>query len=92
MIQNQAQQPIEQRKIDLLIDLGQDGLHHNIAFSLARLPDFIQVVDTLAPFVHEQWGWFGVGRLDPCWEQTTLVGLEEQELVEILANNRYQPV
>ena len=38
----------------------------------------------MAPLVDKERRRLSVGRLDPCWEQTTLVGLEEEELVKVL--------
>ena len=84
MIKDKPQQTVEQREIDLLVDLRKDRLHHDIALALTRLPDIGQVVDTLTPLVDEKRRWLRVSGLDPRGEQATLVGLEEQELVEVL--------
>ena len=84
MVQNESQQTIEECKVDLLIHLGQNCLHHDNAFAFACPPDISQVVDTLTPLVDEKRRWLRVGGLDPRGEQTTLVSLEEQELVEVL--------
>ena len=64
------QETVEQREIDLLVDLREGRLHHDV---LARLPDVGQVVDTLTPFVDEKRGRLSVGRFDPGREETTLV-------------------
>ena len=84
MIEDQTKQTVQQRQIDLLVDLGQDSLHHDVALALARLPDVRQVVDALTPLVDEKRGRLRVCGLDPRWEETTLIGLEEQELIKIL--------
>ena len=84
MIRDKPQQTVKQREIDLLVDLREDRLHQDVALALARLPDIGQVVDTLTPLVDEKRRWLRVGGLDPRGEQTTLVSLEEQELVEVL--------
>ena len=60
VVQNQTQQTIEQREIDLLVHLRENRLHEHVALALARLPDVGQVVDALAPLVHEQRRWLGV--------------------------------
>ena len=49
VVQNETKQAIEQRQIDLLVDLRKHGLHQNVAFAFAGLPNVSQVVDALAP-------------------------------------------
>lgn len=83
VVHDEAQEAVEQREVDLLVDLAELRLHEDVALALARLPHVVQVVDALAPLVHEQRRRLGVGRLDPRREQATLVGLEVQELVEV---------
>ena len=84
VVENEAQQAVEQCQVDLLVYLGQNGLHHDVALALAGLPDVRQVVDTLAPLIHQERRRLGVCRLDPSREEATFVRLEEQELVEVL--------
>ena len=60
VVQNQTQQTVEQREVDLLVHLRENRLHEHVALALARLPDIGQVVDALAPLVHEQRGRLGV--------------------------------
>ena len=67
----------------LLVYFRQHGLHHNNTFALTGLPDICQIVDTLAPLVDKERRRFCVGRLDPRREQTTLVSLEKEELIEV---------
>jgi len=74
---------VERCEIDLLVDLRQNRLHEHVTFAFARLPNICEVVDALTPLVYEKRRWLGVGRFDPGWEQTTLVCLEEQELIEV---------
>lgn len=62
VVQNQPQQSVEQRQIDLLIDLRQDSLHQDITFAFTGLPDVSQVVDPLAPLVNQEWRWLGILR------------------------------
>ena len=38
---------------------------------------------TLAPFICKQWGWLRVCRFDPWWEQSSLVGLVPQVLIQV---------
>lgn len=87
MVHDQPQQPVEQRQIDLFVHPRQDRLHHDQALSLGRLPDIREVVDTLAPLVDKQRRGLGIRRLDPRGEQTPLVGLKVEELVEIRVRN-----
>lgn len=54
-----------------------------IALSLARLPNVVKVVDPLRPLVHEQRRGLGIGGLDPRGEQSALVGLKVEELIEV---------
>ena len=75
------QETVEQREINLLVDLREDRLHHGGALALARLPHIGQVVDTLTPLTDEK---LRVSGLDPCGEQAALVRLEEQKLVDVL--------
>ena len=86
MIKDKPQQTVEQREIDLLVDLRQHGFHHDVTLALARLPDVRQVVDPLTPLVDEERRRLSVCGLDPGREEASLVRLEEEELVEILQN------
>ena len=79
VVEDETKKTIEQSQIDLLVHLREDGLHHYIALSLARLPNVGQVVDTLTPFVDEKRGRLSVGRFDPGREETTLVRPKERE-------------
>lgn len=83
VVHDQTKQAVKQSQVDLLEDLGELRLHHDVALALARLPHLVQVVDALAPLVGEQRRRFRVGRFDPRGEQTPLVGLEVEELVEV---------
>lgn len=83
MVHDQAQKAVEERQVDLLVDLGELRLHENVALALARLPNVVEVVDALCPLVHEQGRRLRVGGLDPGREQAALVGLEVEELVEV---------
>ena len=53
MVQDQPQETVQKSEVDLLVDLGQDSLHRNVAFAFAGLPDVSQVVDALAPLVDQ---------------------------------------
>jgi hypothetical protein len=46
-----------------------------------------KVVDSLSHLVDEQRRRLSVGGLDPGWEEASLVGLEEEELVEVGVGN-----
>lgn len=83
MVHDETQESVEERKIDLLVNLRKLGLHQDVALSLARFPHFVQIVDSLTPLVDEERGGLGIGGLDPGREETTLVGLEVEELIEV---------
>jgi len=83
VVHDQSQQPIEQGQVDLLVDLGQDGLHHDDTFALTRLPDVAQVVDPLTPLVDQERRDFRITRLDPAGEQVSLIGLVPEEGFEV---------
>lgn len=84
VVEDQSKQSVEQCQIHLLVDLREDRLHENVALPVVSLPNVREVVDPLAPLVHEQWRRLSVCRLDPCREEPTLIGFEEQELVKVL--------
>lgn len=67
----------------LLVHLVQLGLHHHHALPVGGVPDVRQVVDALAPLVHQQWRGLGVRRLHPVGEQVALVRLVPQVLVQV---------
>lgn len=83
VVEDEAQEPVEQREIDLLVDLLELGLHQHDALALARVPHVGEVVDALAPLVGEERRRLGVGGLDPVGEEVTLVGLIPHVLVEV---------
>ena len=76
MIQDETEQTVEDSEIYLLVDLGQDGLHHDVTLALAGLSDVCQVDEVRRRL--------SVRGLDPRREQATLVSLEEQKLIKIL--------
>ena len=53
VIDNQSKKPIQQEHIDLLIHLVELCLDENVALALTSLPNFLEVVDTLAPLVNK---------------------------------------
>ena len=111
VVENESKKPVEEREIHLLVDLGEDGLHHDVGLSIGSLPNVglwnerrdesksvrvegifgeeerqlraYQVVDSLRHLVDEQRRRLGIGRLDPRGEETSLVGLEEEELIAV---------
>ena len=104
VVHDEANQTVEERQVNLLVHLRQDGFHHDVALSFTGLPNVGQVVDALAPLVDQERRRLGIlqerkplsgsyrhsiayRRFDPGREEPTLVGLEEQELVEILTKN-----
>jgi hypothetical protein len=83
VIHDESQQPIKEREIHLFVDFGQLRFNHNVAFAIGCLPDVVQVIDTLAPLIYEQWRWLSIGGLDPGREETSLIGFEVEELIKI---------
>lgn len=39
VVEDESKQPVEERKIHLLVNLGEDGLHHDVRLSVGGLPD-----------------------------------------------------
>ena len=83
VVENQPEQPVEQRQVDLVGHLGQLRLQHHHRLALGRVPHALQVVDALAPLVHQQRGGLRVRGLDPVGEERALVGLVPEVLVEV---------
>ena len=83
MIDDEAHQPIQQRQIDLLVDLLQFRLEHDHAFAPFGRPHVFQIIDALAPLIYQERRRFAVGGLDPVREQVALVRLVPQILVEV---------
>jgi hypothetical protein len=52
----------------------------------------MEVVDTLAVFIEQQWWWLVVCGLDPVREQSTLVSLIPEVLVQIGVCDLFQRV
>ena len=82
-VNDEPQQLIEQSQVDLLVQLLQLGLHEDVALAVGRLPNLLQVVNSLTPLVDEEWRRFRIGRLDPRREQCALVRLVTEVLVEV---------
>ena len=83
VVDDEAQQPIEECQVDLLVHLGELSLDAHDAVALGRVPHVLEVVDAQAPLVHEQWRRLCVGRLDPVGQQVALVRLVPEVLVEV---------
>lgn len=83
MIHNQSQQLVEEGEVDLVVEFLELGLHEHDGLALAHVPHVGEVVDPLAPLIHEQWGWLGVTGLDPGGEEPAFVGLIPEVLVEV---------
>ena len=83
VVDDEAQQPIKQRQVDLLVHLGELRLDAHDAVALGRVPHVLEVVDAQAPLVDEQWRRLCVGRLDPVGQQVALVRLVPEVLIEV---------
>jgi hypothetical protein len=83
VVKDEAEKTVQKRQVDLLVHLRELRLHQHNTLALARLPDLIEVVDTLAPLVNEQWWRLGIRRLNPGREEAPLIRLEEEELVQV---------
>lgn len=55
VVENESEKTIEQSQVDLLVDLREDGFHHDDTLAFAGLPNVGKIVDALAPLVDEQW-------------------------------------
>jgi len=82
-VQDKSEETLQESEIHLLVDLRESRPHQDDTFALGHLPDVVQVVDSLAPLVHQEWRRFGIGRLDPGREGAAFVRFEEEILVEI---------
>ena len=83
VIHNESQQAIQKRRIHLLVHFVHLSLNQNSGPVFSGVPHISQVIQTLAPFVHEQGRRLLVSRLDPVGEQVTLVCLIPQILVQV---------
>ena len=83
VVENETQQAVEEREVHLVVQLLEAALEHHDALAVRGLPHLVEVVDALAPLVHEQRRRLRVGRLDPVRKQVALVGLVPEILVEV---------
>mmetsp|Transcript_62206 Transcript_62206/g.196852 ORF Transcript_62206/g.196852 Transcript_62206/m.196852 type:complete len:623 (-) Transcript_62206:2053-3921(-) len=83
VIHDQAQQPVEHGQVHLLVHLLELGLHEDHALPLGGVPHVREVVDPLAPLVHQQRRWLRVRGFDPVGEEVPLVRLIPEVLVQI---------
>ena len=72
---NLPEQSVEQSQVNLLIELLKLALHHDIALSISSLPDILEIVNALTPFVGQQRRGLTVTGLDPRREESSLVSL-----------------
>ena len=63
VVDDEAQQTVEQCKVDLLVDLLELSLEHDDALALGRVPHVVKVVDAEAPLVDQQRRRLGVAGL-----------------------------
>ena len=68
LVDNQPQKPIEQSQVDFFVHFFESGFQNDQGLSLGDVPDAVEVVDTLAPFVDEEWRGFGVCGFYPVGE------------------------
>mmetsp|Transcript_13888 Transcript_13888/g.19297 ORF Transcript_13888/g.19297 Transcript_13888/m.19297 type:complete len:202 (-) Transcript_13888:339-944(-) len=87
VIHDQTEESIEKGQVHLFVDSFERSLHANNAFTVGGFPDALEIVDTLAPFVHQQGRWFTVARLDPVGEQLPFIGFVPQVLVKVGISN-----
>jgi hypothetical protein len=52
----------------------------------------VQVVDALAPLVHEKRRWFGVAGFDPVGEESPLVGFVPEVLIKVGISDFFEGV
>jgi len=90
VVDDEAKQSVEKRQVNLLVELLESALHHDVALAVTRLPNILQVVNALAPFVREQRRGLGVGWLYPLRQQFALVGLIPQVLVQVRIRDLFE--
>mmetsp|Transcript_3094 Transcript_3094/g.10261 ORF Transcript_3094/g.10261 Transcript_3094/m.10261 type:complete len:228 (-) Transcript_3094:2744-3427(-) len=83
MIDDQTHEAVEHREVHLFKHAFEPRLKHHHALALVRVPHVREVVNPLAPLVHEQRRWLRVRGLDPVREQVPLIGLVPDVLVEV---------
>mmetsp|Transcript_10204 Transcript_10204/g.41240 ORF Transcript_10204/g.41240 Transcript_10204/m.41240 type:complete len:678 (+) Transcript_10204:3871-5904(+) len=83
VVDDEAEQAVEHGEVNLLEHLLEFGLEHDDALAVVGVPHVGEVVDTLAPLVHQQRRRLGVRGLDPVGEQMPLVGLVPYVLVKV---------
>eukprot|EP00123_Amoebidium_parasiticum_P018099 comp24100_c1_seq1/m.43516 comp24100_c1_seq1/g.43516 ORF comp24100_c1_seq1/g.43516 comp24100_c1_seq1/m.43516 type:complete len:578 (+) comp24100_c1_seq1:3557-5290(+) len=90
VVHNKTQQTIQQRQIHLLVEFVELGLEHDVALAFRGVPHILQVIDALAPLVHEEWWGLCVCGLDPWREQPAFVGLIPEVLVEVCIRDLFE--
>mmetsp|Transcript_889 Transcript_889/g.2132 ORF Transcript_889/g.2132 Transcript_889/m.2132 type:complete len:706 (-) Transcript_889:1206-3323(-) len=90
VVDDEPQKAIQHRPVDLLRDVLELGLQDDNALAIRRVPDVRQVIDTLAPLVHQQGGRLRVCRLDPVGEEVAVVTLVPQVLVQVSISDLLQ--
>ena len=83
VVDDEAEQAVEHGEVNLLKHLLEFGLEHDDALAVVGVPHVGEVVDTLAPLVHQQRRRLSVCGLDPVGEQMPLVGLVPDVLVKV---------
>ena len=90
VIDDQPQQSIQQRQINLFVQLLEPRFQHDVTFTVRRFPHILEVVDSLTPFVNEERWRFSIGRFDPGREEPSLIGLVPEILVQISVGDLLQ--
>mmetsp|Transcript_70723 Transcript_70723/g.165865 ORF Transcript_70723/g.165865 Transcript_70723/m.165865 type:complete len:432 (+) Transcript_70723:3649-4944(+) len=90
VINDKAEQAIQQRQVDLLRNVFKLALQHHHALTIRGVPDVRQVVDTLAPLVDQQGGRLRVCRLHPVGEEMPMVTLIPKVLVQVCIGDLLQ--
>mmetsp|Transcript_6161 Transcript_6161/g.24641 ORF Transcript_6161/g.24641 Transcript_6161/m.24641 type:complete len:696 (-) Transcript_6161:121-2208(-) len=83
VVDDEPQQAVEHRQVHLLVQLLELGLQDDQALALRGLPHVREVVDALAPLVHEERGRLGVGGFHPVGKEVPLVGLVPEVRVQV---------
>jgi hypothetical protein len=83
MVNNQPEKLVQESEVNLIVELLQFGLHQYDTLIFGDIPHISEVIDTLAPLIHKQWGRLRVAGLNPAGEEVSLVGLIPQVLIEI---------
>jgi hypothetical protein len=87
MINNQSEQFVQEREINLIIELFEFRLHQYNTLIFRNIPHISQIVDSLAPLEDKKWRRLRITGLNPVGEQISFVSLIPQVLIKVSISN-----